>query len=145
MRGVYCLLIVLRNDCDIVAGALGPRHFRSGAYIYVGSAMGGVAQRIGRHMSKEKKLRWHIDYLLQFSEMVATVAVHSESKKRECEIVDALLSPGQVSSPVRGFGSSDCRCASHLLYFGDRDTTEVMEYVVMRLSTLRLVCPEALA
>lgn len=145
VRGSYCLLINLPADRRIAVGALGDHDFRSGVYLYVGSAMGGIAQRIRRHKSPHKKLRWHIDYLLASSEVVASVAICSNSKKTECEIVRELSESEQVSHPVRGFGSSDCRCDSHLLYFGDEDTARVMETLAMRLSMLRSVYPEVWA
>ncbi len=62
-RGTYALFITFGHDEEIAVGALGRHLFRAGTYCYVGSAMGGIDQRVSRHLAHDKKLRWHIDYL----------------------------------------------------------------------------------
>jgi len=64
MKGSYILLIKLLKDSEIKVGSLGTISFKKGFYVYVGSAMGGLEQRINRHLRKNKKTFWHIDYLL---------------------------------------------------------------------------------
>ncbi|MDR3074469.1 MAG: DUF123 domain-containing protein, partial [Candidatus Methanoplasma sp.] len=61
-KGKYILIIGM-PEMKINVGALGILHFREGRYCYVGSAMNGLDQRIARHTSKQKTVRWHIDYL----------------------------------------------------------------------------------
>ena len=74
--------------------------------------MAGYRTRVGRHFSRDKKLRWHIDYLLQEAEPVgAFLAPGGEGM--ECSLGRLLSSLGG-SEPVLGFGSSDCSCRSHL-------------------------------
>lgn len=141
MRGIYCLLIQLPSDQRIVVGALGRKELMRGCYVYVGSAMGGIEQRVGRHRSSRKKFRWHIDYLLARSEIVATIAINSNSKKTECETVEALSECEDATLPVPRFGSSGCRCSSHLLYFGDIDPQMVTEMLMIRLTMLRSIYP----
>ena len=68
--GSYILILELKTVDTIAVGHLGAITFAPGIYAYVGSAMAGLEQRISRHLRKEKKLHWHIDYLLQ----VASVA-----------------------------------------------------------------------
>jgi Uri superfamily endonuclease len=46
------------------AGKLGKVAFQPGLYIYTGSAMAGLRDRLLRHPSDQKKRRWHIDYFL---------------------------------------------------------------------------------
>lgn len=120
--GTYCL--VLRVDLSrlIRVGRLGAAKFPSGYYVYVGSALNGLRQRIARHLSSEKSLHWHIDYLLQHAAIVGVRSTLS-SMKLEC-----LLS-GRIREicreiPVKGFGSSDCRCPAHLFYFPHNPTTD---------------------
>ena len=50
---------------EIVVGRLGVIQAERGYYVYVGSALGsgGLAARVGRHCRREKRLRWHVDYL----------------------------------------------------------------------------------
>jgi Uri superfamily endonuclease len=141
VRGIYCLLIHLPSDQCIVVGALGRKKFMRGCYVYVGSAMGGIEQRVRRHISTRKKLKWHVDYLLARSEILASIAIHSDSRKTECETVEALSVCEDVTFPVARFGSSGCRCRSHLLYFGDSDPAMVAEMLMMRLSMLKSIYP----
>lgn len=62
-RGTYILVVRLDSPRDLRVGALGDIRFDAGTYIYAGSAMGGLDQRLSRHLSREKTIRWHIDYL----------------------------------------------------------------------------------
>ncbi len=134
-------MIHLPSDQRIVVGALGAKEFKQGYYVYVGSAMGGIEQRVRRHKSDRKKLRWHIDYLLGKAEITASIAIHSDSKRTECETVEALSSCEGAAFPVPHFGSSGCRCGSHLIYFGDADPPMITEMLVMRLSLLKSPYP----
>lgn len=118
MKGTYCLLINLKKDSRIKIGnKLSFINFKSGYYIYVGSAMNSLESRLNRHLSDDKKKHWHIDYLLlnknsQITDIYYTVS----TKKVECEIA-RNISPN--SSEIDNFGSSDCECNSHLFYFED--------------------------
>ena len=112
MKGSYVILIRLPRAETITIGKLADIYFPPGYYAYVGSALGGVKSRLSRHLSRNKKLRWHIDYLLK--EAAITDIIIGESEKRvECAMAQALNS--QFDS-VTGFGSSDCHCPSHLFY-----------------------------
>ena len=106
----YQLIIQVKKNVIIDVGKLGRFHFPTGFYIYTGSAKRGMQNRLARHLSKKKKLRWHIDYLLAAAEVEITrVRI---STLNECQLV--ADSGGAVV--VSGFGSSDCRqgCGSHL-------------------------------
>ncbi len=65
MKGTYLLLIKLPSDVNIQVGKRGLIHFSSGWYVYVGSALRGIERRVARHCSHNKKMHWHIDYLLE--------------------------------------------------------------------------------
>ncbi len=112
MRGSYILIIELMEDQDIRVGRLGDIRFLGGYYAYVGSAMNSLEGRIDRHKRKEKKGFWHIDYLLQHARIIGVVTIESD-RKIECEIAEKLSG---IFSSVKGFGSSDCNCKSHLFY-----------------------------
>jgi Uri superfamily endonuclease len=74
--------------------------------------MGGYRGRVGRHFSSSKKLRWHIDYLLEEAEPVAALLIPG-GKGMECALGRILFSlDGSVM--IKGFGCSDCSCDSHL-------------------------------
>lgn len=105
-------MVSLDRDVLIVVGKLGTIHFSAGTYAYCGSAMAGYRGRVGRHFSSSKKLRWHIDYLLEEAEPVAALLVPG-GEGMECAL-GRILSAMDGSEPVKGFGSSDCTCGSHL-------------------------------
>jgi Uri superfamily endonuclease len=112
MKGIYYLLINLKRNVRLNIGALGKIRFRKGRYVYVGSAQNNVEKRVQRHMSKNKKLRWHIDYLLASSYAKVENAFYKKAAKNiECRTADFLA---DIAEPVSCFGCSDCRCNSHL-------------------------------
>lgn len=115
-RGAYQLLIRLDSDKIIPVGKLGTFLFPAGFYVYTGSAMGGLDARVARHLSKSKRFHWHIDYLLEQSSIIR-YAIEESSTPRECELNAAMLAMDGAVMPVKGFGSSDCKCRSHLVYF----------------------------
>jgi len=117
--GAYVLLLQLKDKRTLVIGALGEYHFQSGFYAYVGSALGpGGFKRILRHIRVSKgdnKVRkWHIDYLSSVSTIIEAHKVFTH-ERLECAIATLMLNDlGRPS--MRGFGSSDCKCRSHLFY-----------------------------
>ena len=116
MQAIYTLLIKLSRTHDIPIGRRGIYSFKAGYYAYVGSALNGLEQRIGRHLRKEKRLHWHIDYLLQYAEICGVI--YAETGCRQEGRIAAGLQ--KILEPVPGFGSSDCRCLTHLFYGNDR-------------------------
>ncbi len=115
MRGTYVLLAHVPYDLVLSVGELGPLPFKAGYYAYVGSALGGIEQRVGRHLKREKLARWHIDYLLARARAVDVVVAQSDERK-ECAVAAELA---KHLSSILGFGSSDCKCKSHLFYSPD--------------------------
>lgn len=111
MKGIYFLVIELNSKEKIKTGALGVIDFQPGNYIYVGSAQNGIEQRVGRHLSGDKKRHWHIDYILEEGEIIEAYAVKTERKEDECW---AARYVNYITTPIEGFGCSDCSCDSHL-------------------------------
>ncbi len=118
MPHTYQLRIHVAQALALRIGALGEFAFPAGDYVYTGSAKRNFEARIARHLRREKKIRWHIDYLL-VAPGVQVTEVH-RSDGAECALNQAT--PGTIPSP--GFGSSDCRhgCGSHLKYLGRQDS-----------------------
>jgi len=86
--------------------------FDHGIYVYVGSAQNSLEKRIARHFRKKKKKFWHIDYLLENENVkIITVFYKIAPRREECRIAKKINS---IGSPIKGFGSSDCKCKSHL-------------------------------
>ena len=112
MAGSYILLIKLPEERTITIGSLKALHFLRGYYAYVGSAMSGFKTRISRHLKSNKKLHWHIDYLLDKASITGIICSETTARA-ECIIAQAL---SRQFDSVPGFGCSDCRCHSHLLF-----------------------------
>ena len=111
----YCLIIKLNRKSRIKIGKLGEMDFKKGYYVYVGSALNSIDSRIRRHLSKEKKLFWHIDYLLNsLNSTVSEVILERSPEKWECNVAFEISNKG---TPIERFGCSDCKCGSHLFYF----------------------------
>ena len=121
--GTYALLLSLKQPTTLTVGRLGTLSFPSGHYLYVGSALGGLSARVRRHLCQEKRPRWHIDYLLPHCD-VMEVWYAISPERLECLWCRALAAmPGACA--VRGFGSSDCPCPSHLIHFASRPSLSV--------------------
>ncbi len=137
-KGVYALIVMIPLSLTFKAGGLKEVSLSEGLYIYVGSALGQglLPRRVARHLSFFKKLRWHVDYLLTLRcvKVVGVVASYVH-EKLECDLVRKLLLKG-FKPTVRGFGSSDCRCYSHLLLSPSQEvkpTTLLVEEAIREL------------
>ncbi|MGD9786771.1 MAG: DUF123 domain-containing protein [Sulfuricellaceae bacterium] len=112
----YQLHFELDAPATVTVGRFGSFLFPAGRYVYTGSAKRNLEARIRRHLSQEKKLKWHIDYLL------AAPGIHMIEVKRfsQEECARNQETDGEVIVP--GFGASDCRsgCGSHLKFLGPR-------------------------
>ena len=115
MKGTYALLIKLPEEQEIQIGKLGRIRFQKGFFAYIGSALNGLEQRIGRHLRKEKRFHWHIDFLLEKAKICRIVYSGSPIRK-ECVIAGTML---KNLGRIEGFGCSDCKCKSHLFYCKD--------------------------
>ncbi|HEC88501.1 MAG TPA: GIY-YIG nuclease family protein [Thermoplasmata archaeon] len=113
MKGSYLLLIEVKEGKNIKIGKIGEIYFPKGYYIYVGSAMNNIEKRIARHIKKNKKMRWHIDYLIEKTDLIEIFYKECEVKE-ECSIAEKFLING--FSSIKKFGASDCKCKSHLFY-----------------------------
>jgi Uri superfamily endonuclease len=112
MKGIYVLIISVRHNMRVEIGAKGVVAFERGTYAYVGSAQNNMEKRLARHLKTAKKKFWHIDYLLTSpAAAVRRIFTCEASKTEECRLADLLCKRG---SAVTGFGSSDCKCKSHL-------------------------------
>lgn len=116
--GVYCLIIKLLQTCYVKIGCLGTFHFPAGFYVYVGSAQKNLERRIERHLRREKKVHWHIDYLLRHGQVISA-RTYAGEKNTECMLSHKIGNMKDASVPVKGFGSSDCLCNAHLYFFQD--------------------------
>ena len=122
MKGSYVLLIKLPEEQEMAIGGLKVIHLPGGYYAYIGSALGGLRSRLSRHLQRNKKLHWHIDYLLQKASINNIIICETEGRI-ECTIAQALSSK---FDSITGFGSSDCKCLSHLFFATEEMQQEIM-------------------
>jgi len=123
MKGSYVLIINLKKEKEIEIGRLGRILFSKGYYAYVGSGLNSLEKRIDRHLRKNKKKRWHIDYLLEEGK-IEEILYRESNRKEECNIA-RILSKKFNFTP--GFGSSDCKCRSHLFF--NYNKSDIVDYL----------------
>ncbi len=113
----YALVITLSCNVRLRVGKLGLCRFDAGNYVYAGSAKRAFDARIRRHLSSEKRLHWHVDYLLASEYATVRKVWAFPETTTECGIIGALVTSGAVNVPVAGFGAGDCRnrCPAHLV------------------------------
>ena len=129
--GTYALIFSASSKGKISIGKLGTLGLLPGFYIYVGSAFGpgGLKARISHHCSKAARPHWHIDYLasaLALKEIWYTYdPVH-----REHQWATIISNTRGGSAPLAGFGSSDCRCNSHLFFFKSKPASKNFSRII---------------
>lgn len=132
--GIYALLIYVPYDLSLNIGQLGAVDFKRGYYAYVGSALGGISARVRRHLRGEKRLHWHIDHLLLHARAVDVVAARGRGRK-ECTVAAELA---KHLPSIKGFGSSDCNCESHLFYSLEFDELRRVVFEVFKESGVKI-------
>jgi Uri superfamily endonuclease len=117
-KGIYVLHLDLVSDRQIRVGSLGIRSFHAGHYAYVGRAFGpgGLAARLRHHLRSGSAPHWHIDYLRAHGR-VREIWYGRTQPAYEHLWARVLMQMDGVTVPAKGFGSSDCRCRSHLVQF----------------------------
>ena len=63
--------------------------FKKGDYFYIGSAKGCLETRLQRHLRKEKRIFWHIDYLLE-NQKVKILQIWTIDKKKTEKILKEI-------------------------------------------------------
>jgi len=131
--GIYTLLLFLSKQVTLTIGKLGKQRFPMGYYTYTGSALGkgasSLKHRIARHLRKDKRRFWHIDYLLADENVsVEAVIVAETNENMECKTNQHIKTIMGAKVQVKGFGASDCRknCKSHLLYFPEIENADCL-------------------
>ncbi len=127
-KGCYALVFTVKRKNWIRVGKLGKACFPRGTYLYTGSAMNGLASRIGRHLRRAKKLHWHIDYLLRRADVsLREILLFPGTNRRECEKNQEILGLPGAQVLLRGFGAADCAagCPSHLVRLARRGSLKL--------------------
>jgi len=136
-QGVYTLIIRVTKAEKLNVGRFGLHYFPVGYYTYTGSALGKGAstlrRRLTRHLNRRKKLRWHIDYLLNARSAETVVVCFAKTRERmECSVSKAIKMLPKATVPIRGFGSTDCLsgCPAHLQMFIHKNPISVIKAVL---------------
>jgi len=117
-RGSYLLVLYNNKPFAKEIGSLGEREFKKGYYVYAGSALRGMKSRIRRHLGKNKKRHWHLDYISPGCMKIVKIY-----RVRRKERIEVLLTRGLMDicdDYIPGFGASDTSMDSHFFYFSGR-------------------------
>jgi Uri superfamily endonuclease len=121
-RGLYLFLVRLHEPVRLKVGALGTFALEAGWYIYTGRARRNLVERVRRHFQTHKRVRWHIDRLIERREAEPLGAVVLGQREHpdwsECSLNQKVGRKLGAVAPVPGFGASDCSegCPAHLWY-----------------------------
>lgn len=141
--GVYALVLPTDTPLqDLSVGRRGTVDLQSGYYVYVGSALGGLRQRLERHLRRSgKRKHWHIDYLVDRVRPACILAWPTE-QELECRLSRRIRA--LCDGAVEDFGCSDCTCRSHLYYFESSPRTALRDLHLQlpRGGTVRPRCVE---
>lgn len=112
----YLLVMHGITPCRLQVGALGEICLSPGCYLYVGSAKRNLEARLRRHLMREKRRRWHIDYLLADGGL-AIEQIWVGAQIAECQLAGRLQALPAVAIPQPRLGASDCRCPAHFFHY----------------------------
>ena len=118
LPGTYALVLACHRAAFVWIGRLGTWSVPPGFYVYVGSAFGpgGLSARLQHHQHKPAHPHWHMDYLRAICDLVE-VWFTTEAARCEHSWAKAVARLPGAWVPVPGFGSSDCKCQTHLFRF----------------------------
>lgn len=127
--GTYVLILRCSTSHMIQIGRLGGLRLEPGFYSYVGSALGsgGIRARVTRHWRGPGQAHWHVDYLRPHTEPLEVWYCH-DAQRREHQWANTMASDNGASMPIVGFGSSDCKCKSHLSHMTSCPTLRVFQH-----------------
>lgn len=119
LPGSYALIFHCPQAVSVEVGRLGNLRLEPGYYVYCGSAFGpgGVKSRTDHHRAISARPHWHLDYLRPWMRLLQIWYTY-DPQPREHQWAAELASLRGARMPFPGFGSSDCRCPSHLVRLG---------------------------
>jgi len=126
-KGDYVVLLFLEEAVEISCRCKNWT-LESGYYMYIGSAMSSLAERVKRHLIEEKRKYWHIDLLREKAEGVAALLLPTE-KQREEELSNFVSQYGEA---VPNFGASDCSTDSNLYRLELRNIERIFSSIVLK-------------
>ena len=133
--GSYLIFIEMHDDVEVTVSGKDV-NVKNGIYVYVGSAMKNLKQRVNRHISYKTgdyKKHWHIDYLLEKGKVIASLVIPSKEKNEE--IISTFIS--DYFKAVPGFGATDCKTVNSNLYYLENN---LEDYFMITKKVLELNC-----
>ncbi|RME40631.1 MAG: GIY-YIG nuclease family protein [Caldilineae bacterium] len=123
--GTYILLLHLPADTSLTFPHLGKFTLPAGFYAYVGSAFGpgGLPAAFKRHLTPPASPHTPIDHLQQVAALEEIWFAAGEENRQHVWADLLLAVPGGMNL-IEGFGTDDCDCDSHLVYFDVRPDME---------------------
>ena len=119
--GIYSLILSLDKNVQLLTRGLKRFDLQKGYYIYIGSAMNGLRNRIFRYLRIEyMKKFWHIDYLLEYAKILYIIFSITKDRKFESVLANEFLKINYLK-PVPKFGCSDTKDFTHLFYLHSFD------------------------
>lgn len=119
-RGVYLLWLWLPRPLRLKVPAPGGTALEPGLYAYAGSAQRALPARLNRHVTGAGSRHWHVDHLRSAARVVGVDVWPGAPREAECLLAQRLAGSSRTVTRPRRFGSSDCRCAGHLVGLGRR-------------------------
>jgi Uri superfamily endonuclease len=118
LPGTYTLVLSSSVEKPVNIGKLGTLFLKPGFYVYIGSAFGpgGLKARIKHHFSYSTRPHWHLDYLRPALSVCEIWYTYDQTRREHQWAAIHSQTRGSIL-PLPGFGSSDCRCLSHLLFY----------------------------
>jgi Uri superfamily endonuclease len=115
-----------------------------GWYIYVGSAFGpgGLRARCRRHLRRQRRRHWHIDYL-RAAVSLKDIWFTADSMPREHHWAAIIAGLAGARAPIPRFGSSDCLCSSHLFHFSSKPSLALLRLLLPARGSIMAFSPTA--
>ncbi|MDD2333551.1 MAG: DUF123 domain-containing protein [Mesotoga sp.] len=126
-KGDYVVLFFLK-EAVVISSLCRSWTLDAGYYMYIGSAMSSLAERVKRHLIEEKRKFWHIDYFREKAEVVAALLLPTKEQREE-ELSNFVSEYGEA---VPKFGASDCSTDSNLYRLESRSIERVFSSIVCK-------------
>ncbi|PIQ09169.1 MAG: endonuclease III [Ignavibacteriales bacterium CG18_big_fil_WC_8_21_14_2_50_31_20] len=120
--GIYILELFAKENFLIANNKFNNVTFPKGFYYYIGSAQKNLKSRIYRHLAKQKKIHWHIDFLSTHKSLkISNVFVIPNALKVvEAEIANSFVEYFNAKIIAEGFGNSDTKETKTHLFFKNK-------------------------
>jgi len=116
--GCYQLVLRLEQVISLEVGALCKLNLSKGYYLYTGRHRKALWRRIERHLQKDKRVYWHIDYFTTHPAFQLKHLIIYPETDAECKINQEFQHFFNARLLYPGLGSGDCKnkCGAHMQF-----------------------------